>query len=152
VAEGNGRFFFFLCLAAQSVDEGCVGEHTVLILGVAELGQQLLHILLGDLVAQVGEDVLQLGQHHRAVVVLVVELEELDVVVVVAGGLGGVLGLLHLGDDIVEFAELLALLVCLSQLDAHLRKKGENVMTFAYLNILIYLICLNGKIALSPSC
>ena len=124
VEDGRGGMVTtFLRLAAQSVDKGCVGEHAVLVLGVAQLGHQLLDVLLGDLVAQVGEDVLQLGQHHRAVVVLVVQLEQLDVVVVVAGGLGGVLGLLHLGDDLVELAELLALLVGLAELDAHLDSK-----------------------------
>jgi hypothetical protein len=117
---------YLLRLAAQPVDEGSVGEHAVLILGVAQLGHQLLDVVLGDLVAQVSEDVLQLGQHHRAVVVLVVQLQQLDVVVVVAGGLGGVLRLLHLGDDLVELAEFLALLVGLAQLHAHLitKKKG----------------------------
>lgn len=43
-----------LGLAGQSVNEGCVGEHTILILGVTELSEQLLDILLGDLVSQVG--------------------------------------------------------------------------------------------------
>ena len=64
---------------------------------------------------QVGEDVLELGQHHGAVLVLVVELAELDVVVVGAGGLGGLLGLVDQLDDLVELGKLLALLVGLAE-------------------------------------
>merc|ERR1712072_38973 len=37
----------FLGLASQPVDEGHVGEHAVLILGVADLSEHLLHIPLG---------------------------------------------------------------------------------------------------------
>lgn len=50
-------FFFLgrrggnLCLASEPVDKGGVGEHAVLVLGVAELGKELLDVLLGDLVA-----------------------------------------------------------------------------------------------------
>ena len=62
-----------------------------------------------DLVTQVGEDVLKLGQHHGAVLVLVVELAEFDVVVVVALTVGSLLGLVNKFDNIVEGKELLAL-------------------------------------------
>merc|ERR1711936_212454 len=73
-----------------------------------------LDVVLGDLVTEVAEDVVQLSQHHGAVAVLVVQLEELQVVVVGALGVGGGdsgLALLH---DIVVLGELLALLVGLS--------------------------------------
>lgn len=111
-----------LGLAGESVDEGCVGEEAVLVLGVAQLSQQLLDVLLGDLVTHVGQQVLQLSQHHGAVVVLVVQLQQLDEVVVVAGGVGGLGGLLHLADDVVELGELLALLVDLAKADTHLHR------------------------------
>ena len=65
-----------------------VFELTILILRVAELGEQLLDILLGDLVTQVGQQVLQLSKHHGAVAVFVVQLEQLNEVVVVTLRLG----------------------------------------------------------------
>ena len=43
------------------VQEAHVGEETVLILGVAELSKELLDILLGDLVSEIAEDVVQLS-------------------------------------------------------------------------------------------
>merc|ERR1712211_196508 len=51
---------------------------------------------------------------------LVVQLEQLDDVVVVAGGVGGVLGLLNLGHDVVKLGELLAFLVSHAKADTHL--------------------------------
>ena len=119
----NGGKMVELGLAGESVDEGCVGEKAVLVLSVAQLSQQLLHVLLGDLVSQVGQQVLQLGQHHGAVAVFVVELEELHEVVVVAGGLGGLGGGLDLGHDLVELGELLALLVDLAKANTALKNK-----------------------------
>ena len=104
----------FLGLASEPVQEGHVGEQTILVLGVTQLSEQLLDVVLGDLVTEVAEDVVQLSQHHGAVAVLVVQLEELQVVVVgalrVGGGDSG-LALLH---DIVVLGELLALLVSLT--------------------------------------
>ena len=44
-------------------------------------------------ITQVGKDVLELGQHHGSVLVLVVQLAQLDVVVVVTLLVGGGLGL-----------------------------------------------------------
>ena len=103
-----------LGLAGQSVQEGHVGEQAVLVLGVAQLSEQLLHIVLGHLVAEVAEDVVQLGEHHGAVAVLVVELEQLQVFVVSSLGVGGGHSGLHLLNDVVVLGELLALLVGLS--------------------------------------
>merc|ERR1711981_521252 len=50
----------------------------------------------------------------------VVQLQQLHVVGVGSLAVGGLQGLLNLGDDIVELGELLALLVGLAQADAHL--------------------------------
>ena len=49
------------------VQEAHVGEESILVLGVAELSEELLDILLGDLVTEVAEDVVKLSQHHGAV-------------------------------------------------------------------------------------
>ena len=96
------------------VQEAHVGEETVLILRVAELSKELLDILLGDLVSEIAQDVVKLSQHHGAVAVFVVELEELEVVGVSSLGVGGGDGGLDLLDNIVILGELLALLVSLS--------------------------------------
>jgi len=116
------RCFFFqdLCLAAKPVQEGFVGDETILVLLVGQLLEHLSGVLLGDLIAQVAQKVLQLGQHHGTVLVLVVELAELDEVVVVTGVLGLLEGLLDEGDDLIELAELLAGVVGLAVLDADL--------------------------------
>merc|ERR1712212_383216 len=103
-----------LGLAAQSVDEGSVGEEALLIFGGSQLSEQLLHIPLGDLITEVGQQVLKLSNHHGAVAVFVVQLQQLNVVVVVARGVGGILGLGDLGDNVVKLGELLALLISLS--------------------------------------
>ena len=112
----------FLGLASQSVKEGHVGEQTVLVLGVAQLREQLLHVVLGDLVTQVAEDVVELGEHHGAVAVLVVQLQQLEVVTVGALGVGGGHGGLHLLHHVVVLGELLALLVGLAEANTHLHQ------------------------------
>merc|ERR1712018_487843 len=106
--------FHFLGLATQPVQEGHVGEQTILVLGVAQLSEQLLDIVLGHFVTEVAEDVVKLSEHHGAVAVFVVELEELQVVSVGSLGVRGGNGGLDLLDDIVVLGELLALLVSLS--------------------------------------
>ena len=77
-----------LCLSAKLVHEGFVGDETILILSASQLVKHLASILLGDHVSQVAQDVLQLGQHHGAVLVLVVEFAELNEVMVIASVLG----------------------------------------------------------------
>ena len=109
-----------LCLAAKLVQEWCVREETILVLLASQLVKHLGSILLGDHVSQVAQDVLQLGQHHGAVLVLVVELAELDKVVVVTRVLRLLQSLLSQGDDLIELAELLASVVSLAVLDADL--------------------------------
>merc|ERR1711936_1462189 len=67
------------------------------------------------LVLEVGDDgVVELSQHHGAVGVFVVQLEELEVVGVASLGVGGGDDGLNLLDDIVVLGELLALLVSLT--------------------------------------
>lgn len=67
----KGGICLFLC--GQSLEEGLVGEEAVLVLGVGELLEDSLGVLLGDLIGQVGDEILELGQHHGTVLVLVVE-------------------------------------------------------------------------------
>merc|ERR1712113_803774 len=103
-----------LSLASQSINEAHVGEHAILILRIAKFSKKLLDILFGDLVSKIAEDVVKLSQHHGAVAVFVVELQELNIVGVgslrVWGGDSG----LDLLDNIVVLGELLALLIGLS--------------------------------------
>merc|ERR1719167_1001803 len=89
----------FLGLAAQSVDEGSVGEESVLILGVGKLSEKLLDIFLGDFVTKVGKDVLEFSEHHGSVAVFV----SVDLL-----------------NDFVELGELLAFLIGLSKTNANL--------------------------------
>jgi hypothetical protein len=110
----------YLCLSAQPVQEGLVGDETILVLLVSQLLEELLSVLLGDLITQVGQEVVELGQHHGSVLVLVVELAQLDVVVVVSGIIGLLDGLLHEGNDLIKFAEFFASIVSLTILDANL--------------------------------
>merc|ERR1719491_733756 len=110
----------FLGLASQAVEERHVGEQTVLILRVADLSEHLRHILLGDLVSEVAQDVVELSEHHGAVLVFVVRLQELEVVGVCSLAVGGLQGRLNHADDVVELGELLALLVGLAEANAHL--------------------------------
>merc|ERR1711976_170767 len=104
-----------LGLASQSVQEAHVGEHAILVLGVTELSKQLLDISLGHLVTEVAQDVVQLSQHHSAVGVLVVELQQLQVVTVLSLGVGGGNGSLDLLDNIIIPGKLLTLLISLAQ-------------------------------------
>ena len=73
-----------------------------------------------NIITQVGEDVLELSQHHGAVLVLVVQLAELNVVVVVARALWGLQGLVDELGDVVEAGELLVALLLLSKTHADL--------------------------------
>ena len=114
-----------LCLAAELVQEWCVREETILVLLTSQLIKHLDSILLGNHVPQVAQDVLQLGQHHGAVLVLVVELAELDKVMVVTEDLRLLQSLLDEGNDLVKLAELLAIVVSLAVLDADLLDNVE---------------------------
>merc|ERR1711955_51198 len=77
-------------------------------------------MLLGDLVSQVAEDVVKLSQHHGAVGVFVVQLEELHIVVVCSLAVRSLDGSVALLYNLVKLAELLALLVSLAQTYTHL--------------------------------
>ena len=110
-----------LCLTAQSVNEGSVGEHTVLILRVAELSEQLLDIILGDLISKIGKKILKLSQHHGSVVIFVIKSQQLNEVVVVSRGLGGFGSCLDFSNNIIELGKLLAFLISLSESNTHLK-------------------------------
>ena len=83
-----------------------VWDESVVVLGVTALLDEGVHVLPLQFLAQVEQDVLQLLQHHGAVLLLVIELQALHKV------LEGthVLGLLHLGVDGVELLQLDVLL------------------------------------------
>jgi len=86
-----------------------------IVFGFAELLHETLGLLLGQLLTEVGQQPEELVAEDGAVVVLVVELEDLDEVVDAAGVLGG----LGLGEDGVEVLDLhhpLALLLLAAQL------------------------------------
>merc|ERR1712117_842298 len=109
-----------LGLAGQSVQEAHVREHAILILGVTELSKQLLDISLGHLITKIAEDVVKLSQHHGAVGVLVVQLQQLKVVVVISLGVRGGNSSLHLLDNIIILGKLLALLISLAKANTDL--------------------------------
>ena len=109
-----------LSLASQSVQEAHVGEHAILILRVTQLGKQLLDIILGHLISQVAEDVVKLSQHHGAIAVLVIELEQLQVVSIGSLGVRGGNSGLALLNNLIVLGKLLALLISLALGDASL--------------------------------
>jgi len=86
-----------------------------IVFGFAELLHETLGLLLGQLLTEVGQQPEELVAEDGAVIVLVVELEDLDEVVDAAGVLGG----LGLGEDGVEVLDLhhpLALLLLAAEL------------------------------------
>merc|ERR1719499_597467 len=109
-----------LGLAGESVEEAHVWEHAILILGVTELSKQLLDISLGHLITEIAQDVVKLSQHHGAVGVLVVQLQQLKVVVVISLGVRGGNCSLHLLDNIIILGKLLALLISLAKANTDL--------------------------------
>merc|ERR1740128_1318419 len=99
----------FLGLASQAVEERHVGEQTVLVLRVADLSEHLRHILLGDLVSEVAQDVVELSEHHGAVLVFVVQLQELEVVGVCSLAVGGLQGRLNHAAEVEQVELTLAI-------------------------------------------
>lgn len=113
------RLLFHL-LADQSVDEGSVREHTILIFWVAKLGEQFQHLILGDFITKIGKDVLQFSEHHGAIAIFVVQFAQVNVVLVGATAVGGILGFLDLGNDIGKLGELLAFFISHAKTNANL--------------------------------
>ena len=98
---------------------------TVSSLGISSpMGEHFDYILCfcnnRENLTKIAQDVLELGQHDGAVLVLVVQFAQLNVVVVIAGAVGLLDGLLHEFDDLVILAELLAGVVGLAVLDGDL--------------------------------
>ncbi len=85
------------------------GNETILILRVAELSHQVLGLLLGQLLTEVGEEQEQLMGQHSVVIVFVVQLQDLNKVVEATLVLG-VLGILVGGVAVALGKDLLALL------------------------------------------
>ena len=69
---------------------------------------------------KIAQDVLQLCQHHGTIFVLVIELAELNIVMVVSKSLRFLQGLIDELGDLVEFAELLAIVISLAVFHANL--------------------------------
>jgi len=111
----------------HALQERFIWDETIVILGVAALLDQDVDLLTLQLLTKGEEDVLQLAQHHGAVLHLVVELQALNEVLVGAG----VLGFLHVSVDGVELFqldELLALLLGATEFVNHL-EGGVEVET-----------------------
>jgi len=102
-----------LLSSAHFLQEGFEGDETVLILGVAELIHQVLGLLLGQLLTEVGEEQEQLMGQHSVVIIFVVQLQDLNEVVeatLVLGVLGSLVGgvALGLGEDLLALLGLTA--------------------------------------------
>jgi len=109
---------------ADSLQEWFIRDETIIVFGVTAFLDENVDLLTLQLLTQGEEDVLQLTQHHCAVLHLVVKLKALDEVLVGSG----VLGLLHLAVDRVELLqldELLALLLGAAQFVDHLESGVE---------------------------
>jgi len=90
-------------------------HEALIVFGFAELLHQTLGLLLGQLLTEVGQQPEELVAEDGAVIVLVVELEDLDEVVDATGVLGG-LGLGEDGVEVFDLHHLLALLLLAAEL------------------------------------
>jgi len=102
-----------LLSSAHFFQEGFEGDKTVIILGVAELIHQVLGLLLGQLLTEVGEEKEQLMGQHSVIIIFVVQLQDLNKVVeatLVLGVLGSLVGgvALGLGEDLLALLGLTA--------------------------------------------
>jgi putative Mn2+ efflux pump MntP len=104
-----------LLSSAHFFQEGFEWNETILVLGVAELSHQVLGLLLGQLLTEVGEEQEQLMGQHGVVIVFVVQLQDLNKVVEATLVLG-VLGVLVCGVALILGKDLLALLGLTSDL------------------------------------
>ena len=84
------------------------GHESFIILGLAQLLHQGLCLLLGQLLAEVGQETEQLVTHHGVVVIFIIKLQDLHKVVEATLVLGVLAGLVH-GEDIGLGQELLSL-------------------------------------------
>lgn len=92
----------------QLLDEGFIRDETIFILFLAQFLGDCHRFLLFQGFAQRHENVLELGQKHLAVILLVVELQALQEVIESAGILG-VLDLSEDGEELIGLQELLLL-------------------------------------------
>merc|ERR1719361_2064589 len=105
---------------AHPLQERFVRNESIVILRVAALLDQDVHLLPLQLLTEREEDVLQLAQHHRPVLHLVVQLQTLNEVLERTG----ILGVLHLlvdGVELFQLEELLSLLLRSSQFVNHFK-------------------------------
>jgi len=118
-------FFTNLLLSsAHFLQEGFEGHESFIVLGLAELLHEGLGLLLGQLLAEVGQKTEQLVAQHGVVVVFVVELEDLNEVVESTLVLGLLAGLEH-GEAVFLGQHLLALLVLSADLGDGLQGRVE---------------------------
>merc|ERR1719219_969451 len=104
-----------LLSSAHSLQEGFEGHESFIILGFAQLLHQGLGLLLGQLLAEVGQQKEQLMSKHGVVVVFVVQLQDLNKVVESTLVLGLLGGLVH-GEALILAQHLLSLLGLTSDL------------------------------------
>merc|ERR1712241_636935 len=69
-------------LAAQFVQEGSVGEETILILSTGQFIQKLGAVFLGDFIAHKRQEGFELSQHHGSIFIFVVQFAQLNVVMI----------------------------------------------------------------------
>jgi len=98
-----------LLSSAHSLQEGFEWHETLIVLRLAELLHQVLGLLLGQLLSEVGQQTEQLVGQHGVVVIFVVQLQDLNEVVEASLVLGVLAGLVH-GEDLGLGDHLLALL------------------------------------------
>jgi len=109
-----------LCLAAQFVQEGTVGEETIFILNSCQFIEKCGTVILGDFISHKRQESLELSQHHGSILVFVVQFAQLNVVKVVSGVFGLLDGLLDEGDNLVELLVALLGIISLAKLDTGL--------------------------------
>jgi len=117
---GDSLVVLWYLLAAQFVQEGSVGEETVLILSSGQFIQKLGAVFLWDFITHKRQEGFELSQHHGSIFIFVIQFAQLNVVMIVSSVFWLLDSLLDKGYNLIKLAEFLLNIVSLSKFDSGL--------------------------------
>merc|ERR1712242_623256 len=120
IFDGDSLVLLWYLLAAQFVQEGCVGEETILILSSSQFIQKLGTVFLGDFITHKRQEGFELSQHHGSIFIFVVQFAQLNVVMIVSSVFRLLDSLLDKGYNLIKLAEFLLNIISLSVFDSGL--------------------------------